>query len=468
MDVLIHSKTSVEHEIEIIVPPEELAPHFEKAYREEAKNITLPGFRKGRVPVQLIRKRFGEAIEYQVIEKLSNEFFKQAVEERNIKPIGQPSLHDLDYKPGLPLTIKISYQTAPDVVATDYLNIPLERLTHVVTDEEVEDEVNYLRQLHRTLESADHADEEGFLVTCDIQILSNDGEPLPNQYRSNVKFDLGDETLNRDLKAELLNMHVGEEKDIELMHETKDGEEDFERAHIKVNKIERIILPELDDEFAKLASQGKVETMDALRTDLRSRLEESWQKRYQSQLENDLINEIIRRNPIDVPEFIVEEVLEDFVNQLAYRFPNKKLPDDFNVDEFKAGRRAEAVAVAKWIFIRDSIIEKEGIKLEDSDVETVADERSAQLGISKEQMIDFYKNSAQMTNSILIDKLMKYLLDHASIREVSDDDLSGTAIAPLHTHDHNDHFHDEEPTEKAATSAVDSSNDSTEKKENEV
>lgn len=468
MDVLIHSKTSVEHEIEIVVSPEELAPHFEKAYREEAKNITLPGFRKGRAPVQLIRKRFGEAIEYQVIEKLSNEFFKQAVEERDIKPIGQPALHDLEYKPGLPLTIKISYQTAPDVVAADYLDIPLERLTHVVTDEEVEDEVNYLRQLHRTLENADRADEEGFLVTCDIQMLSSTGEPLPDQNRSNVKFDLGDETLNRDLKAELLNMHAGDEKDIELTHETKDGEEDIERARVQVNKIERIILPELDDEFAKLASQGRAESMDALRNDLRRRLEETWQKRYQSQLENDLISQIILRNPVDVPEFIVEEVLDDFVNQVAYRFPDKKLPDDFNADEFKEQRRAEAVAVAKWMFIRDSIIEKEVIKLEDADVESVAEERSAQLGISKEQMMDFYKNSAQMTNSILIDKLMKHLMNHASIRDVSDDDLSGTAMAPMHIHHHDDDVHDEDQPAEGVTDDNDSSNDPTEKKVNEV
>ena len=151
MEVLIHSKNDVDHEIEIIVPYEELLPLFEKAYREEAKNITLPGFRRGKAPLQIVRKRFGTSIEYQVIEKLSNDYFRTALEERDIKPLGQPVLHTLDYEPGGALTIKVDYETAPDLTPRDYKGVQLEKLVHEITEEEVSEEISGFLKSERTL-----------------------------------------------------------------------------------------------------------------------------------------------------------------------------------------------------------------------------------------------------------------------------------------------------------------------------
>ena len=117
MEVLINSTSEVNHEMEIVVSAEELKPHIDKAYKEEAKNIQMPGFRKGKVPLQIIKRRFGEAIEYQTIEKLSNDFFRTAIEERDIQPINQPILEDMKFEPGGDLTLKVRYETMPEVTA---------------------------------------------------------------------------------------------------------------------------------------------------------------------------------------------------------------------------------------------------------------------------------------------------------------------------------------------------------------
>jgi len=443
LEVLINSKTDVEHEIEIVVAPQELLTHFEKAYREEGKNLVLPGFRRGKIPLQLIKKRFGEAIEYKVIEKLSNDFFKQALEERDIKPVGQPVLQDMNYKPGNELVIKINYETLPIVVAQDYKGLQLEHLQHEVTDDEVEDEILQLQKNNRNLEDAEIADDDGFLVTCDIQMLDENGKPKLKDKNEGIKIDLDDENVNRDLKAELLNMTVGEEKDVELTFENRDGKEEVEKAHIKVTKIQKIILPELDDTFVLSITKERLKSLDELRLDIRKHLVDSWEKRYEEQLNSDLISEIVKRNPFAVPQSIVGEVLDDMVEQLKQRYQDSKLPEGFDIDGYRKSRTEEARFISKWMFVRENIIEQEGVTLEDEDIEAKVSADAEKMGIAKENLMQYYKSNPQISQSILVDKLLTRLREYADIKKIDDDDISHTPIAPLHTHDHShDQIHD--------------------------
>ncbi|MBR9979253.1 MAG: trigger factor, partial [Bacteroidetes bacterium] len=367
MQVLINSKNDVTHEIEINVPNEELQPHFEKAYREEAKKIVIPGFRRGRVPLQIIKKRFGKEIEYQVIEKLSNDFFRDALEERDIKPIGQPVLHELTYEPGEDLTMKVSYETEPDVVASDYLGVQLERLVHTVTEDEIDDQIQHFRKLRRSLEPVEKAEDEETLVTVDIQMLDADGNPIPEKRNENLQVELDDEEVNRDLVAELLNMKVGEEKKVELTH-THGDHEHTEHAFIKVKSIERVTLPEVDDDFVKEISEGKATTVEEFRTFLRDGIGNAWKKRYDQQLEQDLVQEIIKRNDFVVPESLVDNMLEEVQKQEKERLPGKEFPADLDMEKYRESRLPEARSTVKWMFLRDSMVEQEGISLEDADV----------------------------------------------------------------------------------------------------
>lgn len=452
MEVLINSKNDVSHEIEIIVSNDELQPHFEKAYREEAKKINLPGFRPGKVPLQMVKKRFGKEIEYSVIEKLSNDFFRDALEERAIKPVGQPVLHDLDYNPGDALTIKVSYETEPDVVAKDYFGVQLERLSHEVTDEEVDDELLRARKSRRTLEAADRADDENYLVTIDIQMLDGDGNPVPGQRNENMKVELDDEYMNRDLVAELLNMSVGEEKDVELTHAHGDHDH-TEGARIRIKSVERITMPDMTDEFAKEYSSGEAESVKELRGIIRERLADLWANRYKQQLDNDLVGEIVKRNAFDVPESIVDSILDDFVKNVQDQQPGKKFPADFDVEEYRKSRRQEALFTAQWMYLRDSIIEQEGIKLEDADVEEKATKDSAAMGIEKERLIEFYKSAPQYMQSMLVEKLIAHLYAHAEIKDIDDNDLTRTGMEGIsyqehdHGHEHGHHHEHEDEDE---------------------
>jgi trigger factor len=431
VDVLIHSETDVEHQIEIVLSAEDLQPHFDAAYREQAKKIEMPGFRRGRVPLAIIRKRFGPAIESDAIEKIANESFQKALEERNIRPFGQPVMEDMDYQPGGALTVKIRYETMPDITLGEYTGIPLERLTHEVSADEVEDELKHLLNRHRTLEPAEKADEEGYLVTCDIQMLDAEGAPVEGRKNENLRIELGDERVNRDLKAELLNMRAGEEKDVELPFENKDGEEEVDRARVTVHTIERIILPELDDAFAAKVTDGKLATLDALRDDIRSQLESFWKHRYEDKLQNDLVTEILRRHPFAVPPAITVSVLDDFVAQVKNRAQDKQLPPDFNEEEYRAARRGEAESVARWALLREMIITEEKLAVDDGEIAAKAEADAGRLGIDRERLEAFYRTTDQVRKDMVLEKLLARLVAGAEVRDVDDRDVSHTPLAPF-------------------------------------
>ena len=431
MEVLISSDNDVQHKIELIMPQEELKPHFEKAFREKAKEITLPGFRKGKAPLLMVQRMLGRGFEYQTIESLSNDLFKKALEERNIKPVGQPVLEDLDYQPGGSLTIRITYETAPDIVAQEYKDVQIEQWTHEVTDQEVEDELLHLQKRHRVLEPADIADEEGYLVTIELQMLNEQGFPIPGKVNDDLKIDLGEENVNRDLKAEILNMRTGEEKDVELTYDNRDGQEETERAHIKVKSIERIVLPDIDDAFAQRVSDGKHETLDTFRVGLQEDLVSYWKRRYDDKLKNDLINEIIKRNPFAVPKAVVDNVLDSFVAEVQRRYPDQKLPEGFDVEEYRKHRETEARMTAQWLYLRDSMIEQERIDVDDEALERKAMDDAVLMGIDKERLLEYYRKSDHVRQDLKTDKLMALLLENAEIRTVNDDDISQTALAPF-------------------------------------
>ena len=112
MEVTVHTRSEVSHEVEIEVKPDELQPHFEKAYREYRHKIEINGFRKGKAPVEMVKKLYGEMIENEYLEKLTTELYREAVKEKDLKPIGEPTLVDLNYKRGEKLWVKIQYKTS--------------------------------------------------------------------------------------------------------------------------------------------------------------------------------------------------------------------------------------------------------------------------------------------------------------------------------------------------------------------
>jgi trigger factor len=416
MEISITDITEVEKEIQIQTTAAELIPHFEEAYKRQQQKIEIRGFRKGKAPLDLVKKLHGESIEYSALDTIASAVYRQVVQERDLRPIGDPVLTDMDYKRGEALTFKIKYEVKPQIELKEYKGIALERLIHTVTEKEIQDELLRLRKANGTLEEASSAESDEYIVTADIQQLDASGSPLIGKRTTDARLYLADDAIFPEIKSALRNATVGLVAKADIDHE-HDGVKHSDHLEITVKKIERALLPDFSDEFVKKITKEKLSSVAAFDEQLRSDLASYWAERSERKLVDAMVAEIVRRHQITVPESLVKGVLDSLVEEMKGRYPNKKLPPEFNEETFRTNSRGYAIFQASWYLIRERIIEAEHLTVEDSEVEKLAETDAPKVGIDNERLLQFYRTSNQVKDRILSDKLMAFLKANQAITE---------------------------------------------------
>ncbi len=277
MEVAITDITEVEKEISVNVPAEELTPHFEKAYQEYVPKIEIKGFRKGKAPLGLIKKLHGASIEYGSLDTVANTLYRQIIEERNIHPIGEPVLTDMKYDRGSTFMFKVKYEIKPKIELQEYKGIIVERLVHTVTDKELEDEIVRLRKANSTTAEVDSVTDDEHVVTADVQELDESGTPLIGKKSPGMRMYLADESLAPEIKTALQKGVRGGLYRVKF-ETTHDGHAHKHHLELTVTKIEKIQLPDFNDDLVKKTTKDRVTSVEQFRKELRKNLEEFWKE----------------------------------------------------------------------------------------------------------------------------------------------------------------------------------------------
>ena len=423
MDVSVTDVNEVEKEIRFDIGIEELTPYFEKAYKEYAQKAEIKGFRKGKAPLYIIKTLFGESIEYNSLDTVASDIFKIAIDERNIKPIGEPTLTDIDYKRGQFLKFKVKYEIKPNFELKKYKGLKFEKINHIVTDKEVDDEILRLRKSQSTLHEVDSASDVEHVITADLQQIDDSGNPIIGNKDTDVRIYLANETIYPEMKIALLNTKKGDVKRVKIERNEKDQKE-TNNIEITVKKIEKVNIPEYDDELVIKLSKNKITNKDEFRMQLRKEIEDFWNGQSEKKLTESIISEIVRNHEFTVPESLVKNILDSYVEDLKNRYPDKKLPPDFNEEEYREKNKSYATFQARWFLIREKIIENENISVSDDDLNTLAEKESVKYNIEKERLIQFYKNSHSIKEQILTEKLMSFLKQNSKITEKQTEDYN--------------------------------------------
>jgi trigger factor len=417
VEVNVQSISEVSRTVEITATPEELAPHFEKAYLEYRKKIEIRGFRKGKAPIDIVKKLYGDLIENDSLNDIATELYRKAIKEKELKPIGEPVLVDMDYKHGEPFRCKIQYDVRPEIKIQNYKGIPVEKIVHTITDAEIEKELVRLQRVHATMEEVDAVTNTEHIVTATLQDLDDSGAPIVGRKSENIRFYLADEQLEKPFKDALQKAEKNGEYRVQFEHSHGEHMHTV-NTMITVKKVEKVILAALDDALVAKVTKDKFTTVDSLRTSIREDIVSYWKEKTDRQVINSLTAEIIRRHSFQVPESLIRSVLEGLQEEVKNEYPNKKLPDDFNQEKFNEENREYAIYQAKWALLREELIKAENISASDEDLEKLAEEESAKIKIPKERLISYYKTSEQIKDRLIGDKLLKFLIDSAKITEV--------------------------------------------------
>ncbi len=416
MEVKINDISDIQKEVEITATPAELLPHFEEAYKREQAKIEIKGFRKGKAPLDMVKKIYGESIEYGALDHIASDLFREAADAHHIHPVGEPALVDMHFHRGEPLTFKVRYEVMPSITLAEYKGIPAEKAVHVVTDEEVNGELLRLRKSNSTFAEAVAAPDDEHVVTADVQQLDTTGAPIIGRKTEGARIYLADETVYPEIKKALSGVAVGESRRATIEVE-REGSKEINALDLHVTKIEKVVLPELTDEFVKTVTKEKVTSADAFVTQLRTDLESYWKDRSERALMDAIVGEVVRRHTVSVPEGLIKGYLDSMLEDMKNRYPNKKLPPQFDDAEFRKQNRPYAEFQAKWYIIRERLIEAEKLTVEESDMERLAEADAPKVGLDKEALMNFYRTSDAMKDRILSEKLNEFLKKHAVITE---------------------------------------------------
>ena len=417
MEIAYKTLEGCTREVEMRVPETELQPKFDEAFKEHQPKLTLKGFRKGKVPMHLVKQMFGEAIEQEMLQNLANEEFKKLVEDKTIQPIGMPVLRAIDYKHGGDAVMKIAYEVKPEVKLADFHGLKAERLTHEVTGAEVEAEIERQRYLESTTHVEEEVASDEYIVTMDVQQLDEATQsPVIGSSAKGVKIYLKRESVNADLKAALMNKRVGDTVTVRLPEENSDK---FQLTSVTVKAIEHVDLPEMTEEFVKRISDDKCATYDEYKAFVKTEMQRQWDERSDKQVNDAIADEYVRlHNDVPVPIALVEELLNSFVEE--YKRQQGKMVGRFNEQEFREQMTPSAVWQARWMLVREALMEQEHLAVDDSDVEDLVKRDHQKLGIDEERLRSFYKSSDQVREKILVDKVFKLLRDSAVITNMKD------------------------------------------------
>lgn len=416
MQVTINTLSDVKQEAVIELTSAELQPHFDQAYAKYRGKVELKGFRKGKAPIEMIKKLYGEAIEHETLDDIANTFFHQAMDEKNIRPIGRPSMVDMDYKRGEKALFRIEYELKPPVALKTYKGLAVERPVHPISDEEVQDEIQQILKANSTSVPAETVADDEHVVTADVQELDEAGTPLVGRKSNGVRFYLADHTIAPELRDALRGAKVG--TPLEAAYENQHGDHSNKvRLAITPKTIEKLQLPAFDETLVKKITRDKVSSPDEFKASLRADLERYWVERADAKVADDIASELVRTHDVTVPDAFTEALLDSYVEELRERSRDRSLPRGFDEKKYREERRTQAIWQAKWMMVKEAIGEAEKITVTDEDIEKVAAEEAARIGLEVDKLLVHYKKSEAVKDRIQSDKIMAFLKQNAKITD---------------------------------------------------
>ena len=352
----------------IEVPSEDLERAFQDVVEEFRSRVQLPGFRKGHVPRNVLELQFGHSMEHEVLERVVKRSYESVVREQKLEPISYPTIEKIDFSRGKPLTYEAQVDIRPKVTPRDYLGLDVEAKETEVPDQDVDQALDELRQ--RTAEWAPVEREAGEAdaVLVDYVRLNAKGKPIRKTEQKDALVELGASGLLPEFRKNLIGTKAGDHRDFEVAYPPEFGNEELRGRtaafSVDIQGVrERRVRP-LDDEFAR--EVAGMRDLAELRARVRLNMEGEARLRAQREQEEALVDQIVARNPMELPESMVREYLEELVQRL--RGEGKEWTPE-EEDRFRNEYRPMAERRIKRDLLLDAIARAESVTVTDEEID---------------------------------------------------------------------------------------------------
>ena len=417
--------TDCKKELVIEIPPDVLAKESNSVVGHYARKAKIPGFRPGRVPEDLIRRRFREAIEGEIAQSLFPKYLKEAAEGQNWRIAGPPQISDVEFRDGSAATFKAVFEVYPDFELKEYKGLEVEEEAKTVTDEDVDKLLESMRENAGVLEPVtDRPAGDGDFVGVSYEgrdVHSAKAQPVEVE---EGQVEVGGSQTLPEFSANLRGAREGDSRKFDVTYAP-----DFPRPalagktmhySLQVRSVKRKVLPEVDDEFAK--SVGKYLTLDELRAGIRAKLQEAQQRNQEKETRQKLLEQLVARHDFPVPKALVERRLDEKIELLVRQLLAQGVdPRNTSVDWRKMRSDLEPAAEkdVRGTLVLEKIAEAEKLEVSEEEMDAMLREMAGdgpETAVSLKTRLTQDGELATLRAKHLSQKALEFIYRNAQIK----------------------------------------------------
>ena len=422
MQVSIETTTGLERRMTVGIPAAQIESEVTKRLQEAAKTVRLNGFRKGKIPLKVVKQRFGAGVRQEVIGEAMSRSFYDAVQQEGVNPASQPSIEPKEMTEGKDVEFVATFEVYPEVTLGDVEGFEIVKLKAEVQDSDVDNMVETLRKQQAGWSEAERAAADGDRVNIDYT-GTRDGEEFEGGKAQGQNLVLGSGSMIAGFEAGIVGMSAGEEKVLALTFPEDYHAEELKGAavefKVKLNSVSEQVLPELDEEFfAKFGVEGKGE--EAFREEVRNNMKRELKNASKNKVKTQVMDKLLAAHQLDLPKALVEGEISALRNQMMQQFGGARpdmdlksiLPDEMFREQ--AERRVSlGLVVAELVKVKE-------IKVDADRVREMIEE-TASTYQEPEEVVNYYYSNKQLLNSVesavLEDQVVDYVLGNAQVTE---------------------------------------------------
>ncbi|HBI14416.1 MAG TPA: trigger factor [Desulfobulbaceae bacterium] len=429
MDVVVENENELTRKLSITLPEEQVSKELDKAYAKLNKEVSLKGFRRGKVPLTVLKKNFREKVEAEVGEQLVQASYFDAIEQEKIDAVVHPMIREHAFREDGTFVYVAEVDVKPVFGLNRYKGLEIEKPATTVTDAEVEARIEALRREHSVLRSAD---DDYLIARDDIAIVDfqgfHDGKAMKEVHNENYSVDVGSGSLGEEFEQKLIGLKRGDKTlyEVEFPADYPNPVLAGKKVEFKVDVkgVRQRIRPEVDDEFAKDVNEEYQSVAD-LKEGISKQLHAQKEATLEGDLDDRIMNKLIEENNFAIPKRLVAFEIEEMIKQTEGKLERSGLTLEsagLNRDDLVKKNEEVAEKRVRGDFILKKVAELESIKIEDEDLERGYQRIANQYNMSVAEVKQFFKRREEVlpfVNELLNEKILRFLREAAQIKEVT-------------------------------------------------
>lgn len=439
MQVRVEEVSSLTRRMEVVLPPETVAGELDAAYDKLKGEVNLRGFRKGKVPRKVLEKNYGPKVEHETADRLVQESYFDALEKAGLDAVVHPEIRDHRFENDGSFFYQAEIDVRPDFTLGEYKGVEVEQPELVVSDEDVDAELEKLRQEIAPLRNVtDRAIAAGDLAVIDFTAYDQ-GEEMKHVGGRDFSVDVGSGHIGPEFEDNLLGLKAGEESTFKVDFPANFGNmllagKSIEFA-VQVKEVKERVLPELDDEFAKDVD-ADLATLDDLRRHIREKRRQEMEEARRGDLVDRVMKVILENHDFEVPPRLVAHEIDSMIKELETNLENQGLSleaaginRESLVEQYKEGAEKRV----RGDFILKKIAEQEEIKVADEDISKGFQRIADRYNMPVEEVKKYFHSRNELMpfmHELLTEKILDFLVEHAQIKTVAAEAAQAAEAGP--------------------------------------